>query len=82
MPQKLLDAIEKRLAAESPYKKKIWLDALPLAVQSEFEEVRKRFKDGKYPNTRAHIAKALSEAAAEHLPNAPSQCAVERWLVK
>ena len=78
----MLTSIEKRLAEETPYKKKIWFDALPASMREDFEEVRKRFKDGKYPNTRAHIAKALMEAAAEHLPNAPSHCAVERWLVK
>lgn len=78
----MLASIEKRLAEESPYKKKIWLDALPASVQEDFEQVRQKFKDGKYPNSRAHIAKALTEAAAEHLPKAPSYCAVERWLVK
>lgn len=76
----LLNSMESRLKTEQPLRKKTWVDALPPDVRQAAIDVRQRFKDGKYPNSRMHVARTIMEAVGAFLPKPPSLDAVDRWL--
>jgi hypothetical protein len=81
-PTEMLRSIESRLKSEQPLRKKIWLDSLPHDIQQAALDVRKRFQEGKYPNSRIHVARTIADAVGPFLPKPPSLDSVERWLKK
>jgi hypothetical protein len=79
----VLASIEKHLSEVQPYKKKTWLDSCQPEVRRDFEEIKKRFKAGKYEHaSRAAVAKAIGSEMATHTGITLSTSAIERWLSK
>jgi hypothetical protein len=76
-------AIEQQISDAPIYKKATWIDSCPPDVKRDFEEIKKRFREGKYKTyTRAAVAKAISVELETQTGTRITPGAIERWLVR